>query len=181
MANDFNVKDVGMGLKIIEPFFVSDNRGYFLKSFEKNIYSQLGLENELVEVFESYSKKDVIRGLHFQTINPQIKIVRAVTGCVLDVAVDVRKDSPTFGKWNLVELSADNHLSYYIPRGFAHGFRVLSEEAVVSYQCIGPYEKGSDTGIVWNDKLLNIDWGTDVAIVSDRDKALMTFDEYKNL
>lgn len=179
MANNFAIHDVGMGLKMIESFYVEDNRGYFLKSFEKNVFKELGVENELAEVFESYSKKDVIRGLHFQTVNPQIKIVRAVTGKVLDVAVDIRKDSATFGKWHAVELSAENHCSFYIPRGFAHGFRVLSGDTIVSYQCIGQYEKGSDTGIVWNDKDLNIAWGIENPIVSVRDQELMSFEEYR--
>lgn len=181
MNSNFSIEEVGMGLKLITPFYVEDNRGYFLKSFEKNIFKQLGIENELAETFESYSKKDVIRGLHFQTKNPQIKIVRAITGKILDVAVDIRKDSETFGKWYAVELSAENNLSFYIPQGFAHGFRVLSEEAIVSYQCIGQYEKGSDTGIVWNDKDLGIEWGIENPIVSERDKELMGFREYRKL
>lgn len=179
MINNFAVKEIGMGLKIIESFYVEDQRGYFLKSFEKGIYQELGIENELSEVFESYSRKDVIRGLHFQTINPQIKIVRAITGKIWDVAVDIRKDSATFGQWKGIELSAENRCSFYIPRGFAHGFRVLSEDAIVSYQCIGQYEKGSDTGIVWNDRDLNIAWGIENPIVSDRDQALMSFKEYR--
>lgn len=175
---NFAIRELEMGLKIIEPFFTEDNRGYFLKSYEKDIYRKLGIENELSEVFESYSHKDVIRGIHFQTKNPQIKIVRAVTGKILDVAVDLRKDSETFGKWFSVELSAENRLSLYIPKGFGHGFRVLSENAIVSYQCIGKYEKGSDTGIVWNDKTLAINWGIENPIVSERDNGLMRLAQY---
>ena len=121
------------GLKIIHPFFAEDERGFFLKSFEQDIFKTFGLENIISEDFESFSYKNVIRGLHFQTNNPQIKMVRAITGEIMDVAVDLRKDSPTFGKWESVILSGDNHKIFWIPAGFAHGFRVLSEDAIVSY------------------------------------------------
>lgn len=171
------------GLKIIQPFYVEDNRGYFLKSFERNIYKELKLENIISEDFESFSSKNVIRGMHFQIHNPQIKMVRAITGEILDVAIDLRKGSPTFGKWQSVILSEDNHQIFYIPQGFAHGFKVLSENAIVSYKCIGDYDKETDTGINWKDSDLAIDWGIDkgVAIVSDKDNSLMSLSEFKRL
>ena len=171
------------GLKIINPFYAEDTRGYFLKSFEKNIYKALGLKNVISEDFESFSHQNVIRGMHFQINNPQIKIVRAITGEILDVAVDLRKNSPTFGQWQSVILSEKNHLIFYIPEGFAHGFKVLSENAIVSYKCIGDYDKETDTGIIWKDKDINIDWNIDEkdVIVSDKDNALMSLNEFKEI
>ena len=120
--------------------------------------------------------------MHFQTNNPQIKMVRVVTGEIMDVAVDLRKDSPTFGMWESVILSQDNHKIFWIPAGFAHGFKVLSESAIVSYKCIGKYDKETDTGIYWNDDDLKIDWEihSEDAIVSLKDNSLMTLKEFKN-
>ena len=171
------------GLKIIEPFYMEDNRGFFLKSFERNIFKELGLKNVISEDFESFSYKNVIRGMHFQINNPQIKMVRAISGEILDVAIDLRKNSPTFGEWQSVVLSAENHKIFYIPEGFAHGFKVLSESAVVSYKCIGDYDKETDTGINWKDIDLAIDWGLgeSEAIVSAKDNALMSLSEFKRL
>lgn len=168
------------GLKIITPFYAEDERGYFLKSFEQDIYEKLGLKNEITEDFESYSYKNVIRGLHFQTGNSQLKMVRVIKGTIMDAAVDLRKDSSTFGKSECVILDSKKHNIFYIPEGFAHGFRVLSEEALVSYKCIGKYDSNSDGGIYWNDKDLNIPWDMkeEEALVSDRDKTLMSFRKF---
>ncbi|MDD6798671.1 MAG: dTDP-4-dehydrorhamnose 3,5-epimerase [Clostridia bacterium] len=168
-------------VKIIEPFFVEDERGYFVKSIEKDVYKSFGLELDIFEEFETYSKKDVIRGLHFQTKNPQTKIVRVITGEVYDVVVDLRSGSPTFGQWCGFELSDKNKNSVWIPAGFAHGFRALSDDVIMAYKCIGKYEKGYDTGIIWNDKTLNIEWGIDNPIVSEKDSKLMSFSEYKSI
>lgn len=180
MMTEFDIQDTEFeGLKVVIPFYMEDNRGTFLKSFEKDIYKKFGLNGDIYEDFESYSKKNVIRGLHFQTKNPQIKIVRAIKGRVNDVVVDLRKDSKTFGKYLSFELSDENHYSLWIPAGFAHGFCVLSEEgAIVSYKCIGKYLKGYDTGIKWNDTDLNIDWPIDSPVISERDKSLMSFKEF---
>lgn len=168
-------------VKIITPFFVEDERGYFLKSIERDVYRTFGLDVDIFEEFETYSKKDVIRGLHFQTKNPQIKIVRVIAGSVYDVVVDLRKDSPTFGKWCGFELSSKNMYSIWIPAGFAHGFRALSDDVVMSYKCVGKYEKGYDTGIQWNDETLKIGWNIDNPIISEKDRNLMSFLEYCKL
>ena len=179
MNAEFSIQDLSMdGVKLITPFYVEDNRGYFLKSLEKDVFKEWGLSVEIYEDFESYSKKGVIRGLHFQTQNPQVKIVRAIKGTIHDVIVDLRSGSPTFGKYIDLILSEKNHQSLWVPRGFAHGFEVLSEDAIMSYKCIGKYSKGSDTGIKWNDEELKIKWETKEPIVSEKDDALMTFREF---
>lgn len=167
-------------VKIITPFYAEDSRGYFLKSIEKNIFQDFGISVDIYEDFESYSFKNVIRGLHFQTKNPQKKIVRAIKGRIMDVVVDLRKKSNTFGQSMQIELSDINHLSILVPAGFAHGFRVLSEDALVSYKCIGKYLPDYDTGIIWNDRELNIKWEIDHPVVSKRDSEHMTFLEFKN-
>ena len=168
------------GVHLITPFYREDSRGTFLKSFEKDIYYQRGgVISSIQEDFESYSEKNVVRGLHFQTRNPQIKIVRVIFGKVLDVIVDLRRNSPTLGQHFSILLSSENHYSLWIPAGFAHGFRVLSEDgALMSYKCIGKYEPGFDTGIIWNDRDLNIRWGIEDPILSDRDKALPTYEKF---
>lgn len=169
-------------LMIVNPFYMEDERGFFLKSFEKEIFRQNGIKTEIFEDFESYSIKGVIRGLHFQTEKPQAKLVRALTGTIYDVAVDLRKASETFGKWHAEILSADNHKAFFIPKGFAHGFLVLSDSALVSYKCEGAFSKETDTGIVWNDPELKIDWPTnqvDEIIVAEKDRGLQTFKHFK--
>lgn len=179
MNSQFEVEDLGVeGVKIITPFYIEDDRGYFLKNFEKEIFAQWGLENEVFEDFESYSKKGVIRGMHFQTRYPQIKFVRAIKGTVHDIIVDIRKDSPTFGKFEEVVLSENNHQILWVPRGFAHGFEVLSDDAIMSYKCVGKYLSGYDTGIIWSDKELELPWSTNEPIVSDKDAGAMTFAEF---
>lgn len=179
MNTNFSVEDLAIeGVKLITPFYMEDNRGYFLKSVERDVFKEWGLDADIYEDFESYSKKGVIRGLHFQTKNPQVKIVRAIRGMIHDVIVDLRKDSPTFGKYVDVILSDENHNSLWVPEGFAHGFEVLSEDAIMSYKCIGKYLNGYDTGICWNDMDLAINWQTKNPIVSDKDAALMTFHEF---
>lgn len=178
LMTEFKVQNLGGGVKIITPFFLKDERGYFLKSLEKDVFSEWGLDVEIQEEFESYSRRGVLRGLHFQTKEPQIKLVRVIRGKIHDVVVDLRKGSQNFGKYLDVVLDDKEHKSLWIPAGFAHGFEVLSEEALVSYQCIGKYQKEFDTGICWNDKELAVKWETKNPIVSDRDAALMTFREF---
>lgn len=181
MNSSFQFQDGELsGVKIITPFYVEDHRGYFLKSLERDIFREAGIEVDIYEDFESYSTKNVIRGLHFQTQNPQVKIVRVIKGKVKDVLVDLRRDSNTFGQSMQIELSEDNRLSVLVPAGFAHGFRVLSEEALVSYKCIGKYLSGFDTGIIWDDSDLQINWGIDNPIISKRDSEHMTFEQFKN-
>ena len=179
MNSKFDIIDTELpGVKIITPFYMEDNRGYFLKSLEKDVFKSFGLDVDIYEDFESYSKKNVIRGMHFQTKVPQIKIVRAIKGSVYDVVVDLRKDSKTFGKWIGVELTEENHLSLWVPAGFAHGFKVISEDAIMSYKCIGKYLSGYDTGIKWNDKGLNINWQIEDPIVSEKDQELLSLSEF---
>jgi dTDP-4-dehydrorhamnose 3,5-epimerase len=166
------------GLKIFEPKVFSDSRGYFFESFNKQAFHDAGIDVEFVQDNESRSQRGVLRGLHYQ-LNPmaQAKLVRVVEGEVLDVVVDIRKGSPTFGKhFNLV-ISAENKKQLFIPRGFAHGFSVLSETCIFQYKCDNYYSKESERGISYNDPELSIDWGFDLstAVVSDKDKVLPLF------
>lgn len=179
MENKFSVEDGKLpGVKIIHPFYREDQRGYFLKSFEQRDYELLGLNNVISEEFDSFSKKGVIRGMHFQKNNPQIKMVRVIRGCVHDIIVDLRNDSSTYGEYEEFILSEQNHNILWIPEGFAHGFEVLSEDAIMSYKCFGKYEAESDTGIRWNDEELRLPWKTEFPIVSERDRHLPRFSDY---
>lgn len=177
----FDIKDLSIeGLKIITPFYMEDDRGFFLKSFEKDVYAGFGVKNEIYEDFESGSKKGVVRGLHFQTKDMQTKMVRVISGEIFDVAVDIRKDSGTFGKYEARILNDNNHEIFYIPEGFAHGFMVLSDYAIVSYKCAGKFLGEYDSGIRWNDPDINIDWpNTENIIISEKDSKLMSLEEYK--
>lgn len=169
------------GVKLITPFFAEDERGFFLKNYEKSIFEKNGIKTDICETFESWSKKGVIRGLHFQTENPQSKIVRCVEGAVWDVVVDIRKNSPTKGKWRGFYLEADNNLSLYIPAGCAHGFLSLSEYSRITYICSGKYSSGTDSGIIWNDKTLNIDWPVSKKqniLLSKRDNKLQSYCDF---
>lgn len=171
------------GLVVINPFCTYDERGYFAKSYEKDIYKENGIDTDIQEEFESLSKKGVIRGLHFQSKEPQSKIIKVLYGEIFDVAVDLRNDSATYGKWAGITLSADNKKALYVPSGFAHGFLTLSETSLVSYRCTGRYLKDYDTGIRWDDKDIAIDWPTHLVeeiIVSKRDVLLGSFEEFKN-
>lgn len=161
------------GLKILKPRVFNDSRGYFFESYSKLDFDRNVAEVEFVQDNESCSSKGVIRGLHFQ--RPpfcQAKLVRCVKGRVLDVAVDIRKGSPTFGKHIAVEMSEDNHIQFFIPHGFAHGFAVLSESAIFQYKCDNYYHPESEGGISLLDPNLGIDWKIELntAILSDKDK-----------
>lgn len=168
------------GAYLISDFYVGDNRGGFTKCFEKDVYKEAGIDFYLNETFASRSMKNVIRGLHFQTHNPQAKIVSVVVGKVWDVIVDLRPDSDTYKKWIAHELSADNHLSFYVPRGFAHGFASLEENTVMLYQCDGKYNPETDTGIRFDDPDIGIEWPIDrtISIHSKRDMNLPSFEMY---
>ena len=162
------------GLYEIEAFCAEDERGFFSKTFEKDLFSENGINFEVVENFYSHSKKGVLRGLHFQDVEPQAKLVGVIKGEVFDVAVDLRRDSETYLKWHSVILNEENNKMLYIPKGFAHGFLVLSDEAIVTYQCDNKYYKEYDTGIIYNDQDINIKW-PDIGmefIISDKDKKL---------
>lgn len=162
------------GLLIIEPTVFGDSRGYFFESYNKQRFKdETGLDIDFVQDNQSKSCYGVLRGLHFQKPPyAQSKLVRCVRGKVLDVAVDIRKSSPTFGKYMAVELTEDNHRQLFIPHGFAHGFVVLSEEAIFQYKCDNFYHKESEGAIAWNDPEINIDWTIpfDDVMLSDKDK-----------
>lgn len=165
-------------LIIVSPFIAEDDRGYFMKFYEKANYNKNEIDLNVYEEMQSFSKKGVLRGLHFQTDHPQAKLVRVIHGKVYDVAVDLRAGSDTFGQWQGFELSSENKKLLYIPRGFAHGFLVLSDEAIFSYICDNKYSPEGDSGIKWNDSDLNIDWPTKEVIVSEKDARLQSFKEY---
>lgn len=168
-------------LYIIEPQVFGDDRGYFMESYSKKEFESAGLTMDFVQDNESKSKKGVLRGLHFQTSFTQGKLVRCTEGEVFDVAVDLRKDSPTFGKWEAVLLSATNKRQFYVPEGFAHGFLVLSDTATFSYKCTNYYAPEFDSGVLWNDKEIGIEWpleGIEV-LLSAKDQAQQSFSEFK--
>ncbi len=146
------------GLKIIEPAVYGDERGYFFESYNLNDFRKNGIDTVFVQDNQSASVKGVLRGLHFQKEYPQDKLVRVIQGEVFDVAVDIRKGSPTFGKWYGIILSAENKKQFYIPKNFAHGFIVLSDYAEFAYKCSDFYHPDDEGGIIWNDRDINIDW-----------------------
>ena len=146
------------GLYIIEPTVHGDSRGYFVETYNQKDMHEAGLDMVVVQDNQSMSKKGVLRGLHFQKEYPQGKLVRVIKGTVFDVAVDVRKDSATYGKWYGVELSAENHKQFYISEGFAHGFLVLSDEAEFCYKVTDFYHPGDEGGLAWNDPQIGIEW-----------------------
>ena len=168
------------GCFVIKPNVFKDERGWFFESFNANVFSkETGITVNFVQDNESKSSKGVLRGLHFQTGDyAQAKLVRVVKGSVLDVCVDIRKDSRTFGKYYSLILDDKEHKQLYIPKGFAHGFLVLEDDTVFSYKCDKYYHKPSESGIIFNDKKLNIDWGVseDQLILSEKDKQLPSFE-----
>lgn len=170
------------GLLVIKPRVFEDERGYFYESYNRKKYADLGINTDFCQDNQSKSSYGVVRGLHYQ-LQPysQSKLVSAIRGTVWDVAVDLRKNSPTFGQWYGVELSEENKLQFLIPKGFAHGFSVLSEIAVFSYKCDEYYNPQSEAGIIYNDASLKVDWKIplDKAIVSDKDKILPFFKDAK--
>ncbi|POY38087.1 dTDP-4-dehydrorhamnose 3,5-epimerase [Flavobacterium alvei] len=166
-------------LVVLTPTVFEDERGYFFESYNKSKFASLGIHIDFVQDNQSFSKRGTLRGLHYQ--NPpysQTKLLRVLEGEIMDVAVDLRKDSPTYGMYFGVLLSAENKKQLLVPQGFAHGFSVLSETAVVSYKCDHYYNKQSEGGIRFDDATLNIDWGMDLkeAIVSEKDMILPNFE-----
>ena len=158
-------------LYIIEPQVFGDNRGYFFETYKKTEFDKAGLVYNFVQDNQSKSKKGVLRGLHYQKTYPQAKLVRVLEGKVFDVAVDLRKNSPTYGKWVGVVLSSENKKMFMIPRGFAHGFVVLSETATFTYKCDEVYHPEDEGGIIWNDPDINIEWPLKEGILlSEKDK-----------
>ncbi|MBP5597671.1 MAG: dTDP-4-dehydrorhamnose 3,5-epimerase [Pseudobutyrivibrio sp.] len=164
---------------IIRNFNIKDNRGSFEKCFEKSIYLEGGIPFNISEIFCSVSDKNVIRGIHFQTNNPQAKLVTVLSGSVMDYIVDLRPTSKTFKQWISVELSADNCKALYVPRGFGHGFCSMMDNTTMLYMCDGVYDKETDTGIRYDDLDLGIKWPElENEIHSERDLKLMSFNEY---
>ena len=161
-------------LKIITPKIFRDSRGYFYETYKASSFKEFGLEDNFIQVNQSFSYQNVVRGLHFQTgKNAQAKLVRCSHGEIYDVAVDLRENSPTFGKYFGVNLSRENQLMLYVPIGFAHGFSVLSPEAEISYNVSGSeYNKEAEGGIRFDDPTLNIDWKINNPIVSEKDLIL---------
>ena len=146
------------GVYVIEPTVFGDNRGYFMETYSKEEFKEIGLNYDFVQDNQSKSKKGVLRGLHFQKENSQAKLVRVVKGEVFDVAVDLRPGSKTYGKWEGVILSEENKKMFMIPRGFAHGFLVLSDVAVFCYKCTDFYHPGDEGGLAWNDPEIGVEW-----------------------
>ena len=172
------------GLYILEPKVFYDDRGYFMETYNQNDFDELGLNMKFVQDNESKSKRGVLRGLHFQKKHPQGKLVRVIKGSVYDVAVDIRKNSKTFGKWVGVELSEENKKQFYIPQGFAHGFLVLSEEAQFVYKCSDFYHPEDEGGIIYNDSTINISWPIPEdmeVVISEKDKKWGGLKEYVKL
>jgi len=165
-------------LLVITPNVFTDERGYFLESYNKKNHEAL-LNVDFVQDNESLSQKNVLRGLHFQKPPyAQAKLVRVITGSVLDVVVDIRMDSATYGKHFKHILSEENKTQLYVPRGFAHGFLVLEDQTIFSYKCSNYYNKASEGSILWNDTTLNIDWNIDQPIISEKDKVAEIFTKF---
>ncbi len=182
----FNRIETGIdNLVIVEPTIFGDERGFFMESYSKRDFEEMGLSMEFVQDNHSKSKKGVLRGLHFQSKLAQGKLVRVVAGSVLDVAVDLRRKSPTFGQVRTVLLTAENKRLFYVPEGFAHGFVTLEDNTEFQYKCTNYYAPEYDSGIIWNDKDLNIDWQLEKygikleqLSLSGKDKKLQTFKEF---
>jgi len=174
------------GAFLIKPFYVTDERGGFIKDYNIDVFREHGIEHELKEVFYTISHKGVIRATHFQLGHQQAKLVRCIKGKVYDVIVDLRKESETFGKWVGYELSESNRNELYVPQYFGHGYLVL-EESIVAYKCGEVFYGEGDSGIMYNDPNIGIEWpfgqigGKENLIISEKDKNLMSFEEYKRM
>ncbi|TVQ65298.1 MAG: dTDP-4-dehydrorhamnose 3,5-epimerase [Balneolaceae bacterium] len=165
------------GLLVLQPRVFEDERGFFLETWQKETFRKLGVENDFVQDNWSRSEKGVLRGLHYQVQYPQGKLISVRSGSVFDVAVDIRRDSPTFGKWHGEVLSEENKLQVYVPPGFAHGFCVLSDNTDFTYKCTDYYHPEDEAGIRWDDPDLKIGWPVKDPTVSDKDRALPLFRE----
>ena len=169
------------GLLIIRPDVFKDERGYFFESYNKERFAKAGLNMDFVQDNESKSDKGVLRGLHFQKPPyAQGKLVRVIKGSVMDVAVDLRKDSPTYGKWESVVLTEENKLQFWIPEGFAHGFVALEDNTIFNYKCTNVYNKESEGSILWNDPDININWNIDNPTLSEKDKISPLFKNFES-
>lgn len=168
------------GAVLVKPRVFPDERGFFVETYKKSDFAARGIPEEFVQDNHSKSTKGVLRGLHYQKgAAAQGKLVRCTAGAILDVGVDIRPGSPTFGKWLSEELTAANAHMLYLPPGFAHGFLVLSDTAEIMYKCTTEYSPKDDAGIIWNDPALNIDWGIKDPILSGKDQLLPQFKDVK--
>lgn len=165
------------GVLIIEPRVFGDARGYFFETYQHQRYAAAGMDRTFVQDNLSFSRKGVLRGLHFQKKRPQAKLVQVIQGEVFDVAVDLRKDSPTYGKWTGTVLSETNQRQFFMPEGIAHGFCVTSETAHLAYKCTDYYAPDDECGIIWNDADLAIQWPIDNPLLSEKDLDLPRFAE----
>lgn len=165
------------GCMIIEPAVFGDDRGFFFESWNADRFREAGLPDRFVQSNVSSSARGVLRGLHYQWPNPQGKLVSVLEGEVYDVAVDIRRGSPHFGRWAAVILSAENKRQFWIPEGFAHGFAVLSERAIFSYLCTDQYHKAADANVRWDDARIGIDWPISAPLLSDKDAKAPCLDE----
>jgi dTDP-4-dehydrorhamnose 3,5-epimerase len=167
------------GLLVIKPRVFGDDRGYFFESWSKQSFTEVGLDLDFVQDNQSLSGKGVLRGLHFQSPPyAQGKLVRVIKGAVLDVAVDIRKDSPTYGQYFSVELSEENKTIVWVPPGFAHGFATLKDNTIFTYKCTEVYNKESEGALLWNDKDLNINWEVNDPLVSEKDLVAGNFKDF---
>ncbi len=183
MGNFNFIKTEIDGMFIVEPTVFGDDRGYFLETYHYDEFKKAGIDAVFVQDNQSKSKRGVLRGLHFQTKRPQGKLVRVIKGEVFDVGVDLRKNSPTFGKWVGAVLSDENKRQLYIPAGFAHGFLVLSDEAEFVYKCTDFYDPQNEGGIIYNDPDININWpisGDMEILLSQKDRALPSLKSFQN-
>lgn len=166
-------------LVIIEPDVFGDHRGYFKESYSKPAFEQIGIDADFVQDNVSFSSGGILRGLHFQAPpHAQGKLVTVLQGEALDVAVDIRNGSPTYGQYRSVVLNGENHRMFYVPPGFAHGFLVTSETCYFCYKCTGTYNREAEGGLLWNDPTLNIDWGIETPTLSDKDKVYPSFKDF---
>ena len=168
-------------LLIIQPSIFADDRGYFYESYNRETFLELGLDLNFVQDNQSLSHKGVLRGLHFQ--NPpfaQGKLVRVIQGSVVDVAVDIRADSPTYGQYEKVILSGENKTMFWIPPGFAHGFVTIEDNTIFTYKCTAVYNKETEGALMWNDPSINIDWGIDNPLVSEKDQKVELFENFQS-
>jgi dTDP-4-dehydrorhamnose 3,5-epimerase len=175
------IKTPIQGLLEINPDVFGDKRGYFFESWSKRAYQNIGLDLDFVQDNQSFSQKGVLRGLHFQ--NPpfaQGKLVRVVKGAVIDVVVDIRIDSSTYGQYFSIKLSEENRKVFWIPPGFAHGFIALENDTIFTYKCTEVYNKDSEGALLWNDNDLDIDWGVKNPLVSDKDMLAVGFKDFKS-
>jgi len=176
MTHKMNIRETSLkGVLVLEPNVFSDERGFFLETFNSARYANAGIRDSFVQDNISFSQKGVLRGLHFQYPQSQGKLIQVLSGQVFDVVVDIRVGSPTFGQWESYVLSDANHRQIYILPGFAHGYCVTSETAIFSYKCTDFYNPATESGIIWNDPDLNIDWPIKEPVLSPKDAAYPRF------